>query len=65
MRDDIFLALGGIKVDREFDSLGLINPKRQIRLFLKVLQTEALQVLFGEGLRVKDARCRRLLPSLG
>ena len=38
--DDVFLALGRVEVDRQLNALGLVHTQRQIRLLLKVFQTE-------------------------
>ena len=30
LRDDIFLALGGVEIDGELDALGLVHSQRQV-----------------------------------
>ena len=54
-RHDVFLALGRIKVHWQFNSLRLVDSEGQVGLLLQVLEAEALQILFGEGLGVEDA----------
>ena len=56
---DVFLALGRIEVDWQFNALGLVDSEWQIRLFLEVLEAEALQVLLSKGLSVEDAGAGR------
>ena len=55
--DDVLLALGRVEVDRQLDSLGLIDSEWEIRLFLQVLQSESLQILFCQRLCVEQAGC--------
>ena len=55
VRDDVFLALGCVKVDRELDSLRLVHTQWQVRLLLQVFQTEPLQILLSECLCVQEA----------
>ena len=50
--NDVLLALGRVEVDRQLDSLGLIDSEWEVRLFLQVLQSESLQILFCQRLRV-------------
>lgn len=47
LSNDVFLSLGCIEVNWQFDSLGLVYSQRKVRLLLKVLETESLQVLFS------------------
>ena len=53
--DNVFATLRRIEVNWQFNSLSLIDSQREIRLLLQVLESEALEVLLGEGLRVEDA----------
>ena len=53
--NNVLTTLGCIEVNWQFNSLRLVDSKRQIGLFLKVLESEAFQVLLREGLRVQDA----------
>lgn len=64
LRDDVLLALGGVEIDGQLDSLGLVHSERQVGLLLEVAQTEALQVLFGKGLGVEDAGRRGLAAAV-
>ena len=53
--NDVFAALRRIEIHWQLDSLRLIDSQGEIGLLLEVLETEALQVLFSERLRVEDA----------
>ena len=55
--NDVLLALGRVEVDRQLDSLGLIDSEWEVRLFLQVLQSESLQILFCQRLCVEHTGC--------
>lgn len=52
--DDVLLPLGGVEVDGQLDALGLVHSERKVGLLLQILETETLEVLFGERLGVQD-----------
>ena len=59
--NDIFLALGCVEIDGQFDALRLIDSQRQVRLLLQIFQTETLEIFLGEGLSVEDSGGRSAL----
>ena len=54
LSNNVLTSLGGIEVNWQFNSLGLVDSEGQIRFFLQVFESKSFQVLFSEGLRVKD-----------
>lgn len=51
-RDDVFLALRGVEVNRQLDALCLIDSQGEIAFFLQVTKSEALEVLFSKSLSI-------------
>ena len=64
LSDDVFLALGSIEVNRQFNTLGLVHSEGEVGLLLQVLELEALEVLFSEGLSIELSCSRSSLALL-
>lgn len=45
--DDVFSTLWCIEVDGQLNTLSLVDSQRQVRLFLKIFESETFKILFS------------------
>lgn len=62
--DDVFLSLGRIEINWQFNSLSLVYSQREITFLLKVTESESLQILLSQGLAIENSSWRNLTKML-